>query len=466
MKPGPALFIGAILWLLLGVGGFFSAPLSLVWFLSGIIVLPIIIIDALFLRLMIDTLKTERCINSSLALGEPALVKIKIKKSSKGFLASKIKLFDIYPDSMSCQILPESEVRRKTGNPGLQIDSQQEKPCEMPVLLDRKGLKENSALIFEYFVVPMQRGEWEFQALHLLLSSSLRFWQRKVIHSTKTSGRTYPDFKKMLALAGQDIRGVLERVGLKNIRKRGHGIEFQSLRDYHPGDSIKAIDWRATSRRQKPIIKEYQEEQDQQILFLLDTGYRLHRREGEYMQFDTALNAVLLLSYVALKYEDSVAVGTFGNDERWLRPRKGISSLTGLMNSLYDLHSAPVPSSPFSALENALARLNRRTFIIIISNFREEDGESLSWILPRIKKHHLLLTVSLREQEAESLSVRLPANIEEAMESAAAFSYLYSRQQLYKKWEHSGLLTLEASIKDLSPALINSYLSIKKSGLL
>lgn len=440
MKPGISLFVGALLWLLLGVGGFFSSPLSLVWFLSGVISLPIIIIDALFLVFMTDTLKAERHINTSLALGEQAAVKLKIERSNRGFLAVKIKLFDIYPASMLCQVFP--------------------------IVLDRKGLQKNSALIFEYFVIPMQRGKWEFQALHFLFSSPLRFWQRKVILSEKTSGRTYPDFKKMVALAGQDLRGILEQVGLKNIRKRGHGLEFQSLREYHPGDPVKTIDWRATSRRQKPIIREYQEEQDQQILFLLDTGYRLHRREGEYMQFDTALNAVLLLSYVALKHDDSVAVGTFGNEERWLRPRKGISSLTALMNNLYDLYSAPVPSSPFSALENALSRLNRRTFIIIISNFREEDGESLSWILPRIRKRHLLLAVSLRELEAETLSARHPSNIEEAMESAAAFSYLFSRQQLYKKWEHSGLLTLEASTKNLSPALINSYLSVKRSGLL
>ncbi|MCL2293587.1 MAG: DUF58 domain-containing protein [Spirochaetes bacterium] len=447
MKPGISLFTGAVLWLCLGVGGFFSTPLSLVWFLSGLLLLFVIIADALFLGLMIDTLKTERSINTSLSLGEQALVRLKVEKSGKGFLAAKIRLFDIYPSSMACQTFP--------------------------VILDRKGLQNNvqrkpedHALIFEYFVTPMQRGEWEFPELQLLFNSPLHFWQRKVIHSTKTAGRTYPDFKKLLALAGQDLREVLERVGLKNIRKRGQGLEFQSLREYQLGDPVKAIDWRATARRQKPIIREYQEEQDQQVLFLLDTGYRLHRQEGEYMQFDTALNAVLLLSYVALKHEDSVAVGTFGNEERWLQPRKGMSTLTGLMNNLYDLYSAPVPSSLFSALENALARLNRRTLIILISNFREEDGESLSWILPRIRKRHLLLTVSLREQEAETLSTRRPANMEEAMESAAAFSYLFARQQLYKKWEHSGLLTLEASIKELSPALISSYLSVKRSGAL
>ncbi len=440
MKPGTSFFAAAIFWLFLGIGGFFSQPLSLIWFLLGTLILPVILADALFLGLMIDPLITERSINTSLALGESATVILHIKKSGKGFLPSKIKLFDIYPDSMMCQVFP--------------------------VILDRKGLKENPVLVFEYSVMPKERGEWEFSSLQLLFSSPLHFWRRKIIHNTKSNGRTYPDFKKMLALGGQDLRGILERVGLKNIRKRGQGLEFQSLREYQPGDPVKAIDWHATGRRQKPIIREYQEEQDQQVLFLLDTGYRLHRREGEYMQFDSALNAVLLLSYVALKHEDSVAVGTFGNEERWLRPRKGMSTLTQLMNNLYDLYSAPVPSSPFSALENALSRLNRRTFIILISNFREEDGESLSWILPRIKRRHLLLLVSLRELEAEKLSARHPSNAEEAMESAAAFSYMFSRQQLYKKWERSGLLSLEASSSDLSPALINSYLSVKRSGLL
>jgi uncharacterized protein (DUF58 family) len=143
-----------------------------------------------------------------------------------------------------------------------------------------------------------------------------------------------------------------------------------------------------------------------------------------------------------------------------------MSTLVELMNGLYDLKSAPVPSSPFSALENALARLNRRTFIILLSNFREEDGESLSWVLPRIERRHLLLLVSLRELEAEALALRRPANKEEASETDAAFAYLASRRRLYKSWEHSGLLTLETSPADISASLINRYLQIKRSGRL
>jgi uncharacterized protein (DUF58 family) len=175
---------------------------------------------------------------------------------------------------------------------------------------------------------------------------------------------------------------------------------------------------------------------------------------------------VLLLSWVSLKHGDSVSVGTFGGVSRWLYPQKGISAFPGLMNGLYDLSSSPVPSSPFSCLEDALARLKRRTFIVLISNFREEDGESLSWILKRIEKRHLLLLVSLREKDAESLANRLPANTEEALETAAAFSYMVSRKELYRTWEHSGLLTMEAPAESLSTALINRYLQVKRSGRL
>jgi len=173
---------------------------------------------------------------------------------------------------------------------------------------------------------------------------------------------------------------------------------------------------------------------------------------------------VLLLSWVSLKHGDSVAVGSFGPGMRWLGPRKGLSAFPMLMNSLYDLVSGPYPSSPFSALEDALLRLKRRTFIILISNFREEDGRSLSRILKRLEKRHLLLIVSIREKESESLASRCPVGGEEALETAAAFSYLAARRELYASWEHSGLLTLETSVSALSAALVNRYLLVKRSG--
>jgi len=445
MKPGPALAAAALVWFFLGAAGFFSDNVSLIWLFVGLVLLPFIVLDGLVLFFFTGRFKVKRDIPVSLAQGESTVVRLEISRQGRGFIPFGIRLWDLHPKSMKCD--------------------------SFPAVLDRKFLadsKEGESLTFEYTLLPQERGQWVFHGMEFLLSSFCGFWRLKVFCPCGSSGRTYPDFRKIKAAAGTDLRGLLERTGVKNIRMRGQGLEFRGLRDYQEGDSIRAVDWRATSRRRKVIIREYQEEQDQQVLFLLDTGYRLNRLEDDSgrMQFDSALEAVLLLSWVGLKHGDSVGVSTFGSSTRWLGPRKGISSFPVLMNGLYDLSSTPSPSSPFSALEDALTRLKRRTFIVLNSNFREEDGESLSWILRRIEKRHLLLLVSLREKESEFLASRRPEGTGEALETAAAFLYLGCRNDLYAAWEHSGILTMECGAGELAPALINRYLQVKRSGRL
>jgi uncharacterized protein (DUF58 family) len=439
--PGRVFFVTSLLFFLFGCFAFFFDFVFLFWFLTGIILLPIIIIDLLLLLLLGDRLKVTREVSSSLAQGESVRVKLFINRRGS-LLPYSIRLFDLYPDSMNSQAFPAK--------------------------LNRKILKNFGTLVFEYNLMPEKRGKWHFAGTEFMLSSVLRFWQIRVTHDNFSYGRTYPNFKQLVR--GLDIKGNPQNEGIKQIRKRGHGMEFESLRDYQEGDSIRSIDWRATSRnclldgRLKLIVRNYQEEQDQQILFIIDSGYRLPDE-----QFDSALEAMLLLSYVALKHGDSVAAASFGARDLWIPPRKGMSAYNGLMNGLYDLHSESVPSSSFSAMEKALSHLNRRSFIIFISNFREEDGESLSWILPRVNQRHLLLMVSFREKEAEKLAYPQSSALksdEEVLETAAACSYLENRRRLYAKWEHSGLLVLETSPSRISSALINKYLTVKKSGKL
>jgi uncharacterized protein (DUF58 family) len=456
MKPGRTLFIAALVYAILGCGAFFSQALFLVWFLAGILLLPLIAADALILLLLCDRLRTEREIPFSLVQGEAARIRLHIwRTGSPALLPFGIQLYDLYPESMRA-------IRGSAANGGLMAGV-------FPAKLDRRLFGESGALVFEYTLLPWDRGPWHFSGVDMLLASPFHCWHLRVTHKVSSFGKTYPNLKKFTHSG--EIRGFLEKGNVREIRRRGQGMEFESLRDYQEGDSIRSIDWRATSRnrridgRPKLIVRDYQEEQDQQILFIIDSGYRLPD-----LQFDSALNALLLLSWTALKHGDAVAAASFGASERWIPPRKGMSALTGLMNNLYDLHSAPVPSSPFSALENALARLHRRTFIVLISSFREEDGESLAWILPRIERRHLLLLVSFRETAAETLAFppSRPAAVsaEETLETAAAFSWLASRRRLYQKWEHSGFLVLETTPEHISPALINRYLSIKKSGRL
>jgi uncharacterized protein (DUF58 family) len=447
LRPGRVLIVTSLLYLILSCTAFFFEAVFLIWLVTGAGLLIFILTDSLLLVLLGDRLHAERVLPSSLAQGEPVRVKLLISKDKRlapqsALLPFSIFLYDLHPDTMSTQTFP--------------------------VKLDGKALKSGDTLVFEYTLQPNERGPWFFTGTEFLLSSPLRFWMLRVTHYVESRGRTYPNFKLMAR--GTELNGRLEEGEIRQIRKRGQGLEFESLRDYQEGDSVRLIDWRATSRnrrldgRPKLIVRNYQEEQDQQILFIIDSGYRLPD-----FQFDSALAAMLLLSYVALKHGDAVAAASFGARDLWIPPRKGMSAYTGLMNGLYDLHSAPVPSSPFSALEYALSRLHRRSFIILISNFREEDDKSLAWILPRVERRHLLLMVSFRESEAEALAFPEAASLqsnEDVLETAAAFSYLADRRRLYSKWEHTGLLVLETSPQHISSALINRYLGVKRSGKL
>jgi len=448
LLPGRTLFIISLLYMVLGAVAFFFEVVFLIWVLAGAGLIPFIIIDLSLLLLLGDRLRAEREILSSVTLGEYVKVKLFIRRTGRPLMPSNIRLFDLYPETMSTNIFPAK--------------------------LKIKNLEKNDTYIFEYSLMPNERGAWFFSGLEFLLGSPAQFWQLRITHNVTSRGRTYPNFKLMAQ--GTEIKGKPEKGEIRQIRKRGQGLEFESLRDYQEGDSIRSIDWRATSRnyrmgRLKLIVRNYQEEQDQQVLLIIDSGYRL---PDHY--FDSALEAMLLLSYTALKHGDAVAAASYGAHDLWIPPRKGMSAYTGLMNKLYDLHSASVPSSPFLALESALGRLRRRSFIVLISNFREEDDKSLSWILPRIEKRHLLLLVSFRENEAEdmafpktNISSDAPSKIktdDEILETASAFAYIANRRRLYRKWEHSGLLVLDTSPKYISTALINKYLSVKKSGKL
>jgi uncharacterized protein (DUF58 family) len=473
LRSGPALFIAALLWLGLGCGAYFSGGLFLVWALSGIGLLPLIALDAALLLVFCGRYGGLRELPLTCAQGEPVRALIRVRREREGLLPSALRLFDLYP--------PPMEALAKGPHGGAA------KAVVFPVRFSREDLRgaaRGAELEFGYTLLPRERGPWLFPGMEFLYSSPLCFWRLKTFCEFQSRGKTFPDFKKLAG--GGALRGILEEQGFQEIRRRGQGLEFRLLREYQEGDPIKSIDWRATGRQRTSsglwrfIVREYQEEQDQQVLCILDTGFRLRRDD-----FDAALRGTMLLSYTALKHGDAAAVMSFGAMERRIPPRKGLRYFPVIMNQLYDLRSSSAPSSPFSALESALADLRRRTFIILISNFREEDGVSLSWILPRIRRKHLLLLVSFREAEAERLARRTRAELfppqksgpllsekaghflsEMALESAAAFSYLASRRRLYQSWEHQGLLTMEASAENFSSALVNRYLELKRSGKL
>ena len=264
ISPGRSLFIAALVSLFLGASSFFLPFLLAIWQISILILIPIFVIDAIILVFWMDKLNVQREIATTLALGRSVPVKIRITPVGKCIILSKFKVFDIYDDSFDCDSMPIT--------------------VSGPKFAD-KSAKSGKADIFlgwelQYFVLPKRRGIWEFKICHLLFSSMFHFWRLKTVMHVESRGRTYPDFTALVQSG--NLQALLKDAGEKRVRRRGAGLEFESLRDFQNGDTIRSIDWRATSRRQKFTVREYQVEQDQNVLFLMDSGYRLNRRGDDF----------------------------------------------------------------------------------------------------------------------------------------------------------------------------------------
>lgn len=216
--------------------------------------------------------------------------------------------------------------------------------------------------------------------------------------------RIYPNFAALSRYAWLSGDRRLAQMGIKNFVQRGQGTDFRQLADYRRGDPLRHLDVKASMRHRKPVVREYQDERDQCVMFLLDCGRRMRADEASEQQrrashFDDALDAMMLLAYVALQEGDEVGAMTFGCDPRDRRdyaPRKGMATLNALMNQMHDLQPGPHHSDYLAAAEDMSKRLKRRSLIIILTNFRDEDAPELRPALQLLRRRHLVLLASLR----------------------------------------------------------------------
>ena len=317
-----------------------------------------------------------------------------------------------------------------------------------------------------YGIRALARGRLQFQACQLRLLSLGGLWwiDRKV--ALETELRVYPNFSAVAQYALMATDNHLSHLGIMKRRRRGEGQDFHQLREYRAGDSLRQIDWKASSRMGKTIAREYQDERDQEIILLLDCGHRMLARDGELSHFDHTLNAMLLLSYIALRQGDAVGLLAFSGEQRWLPPRKGHHHLNQLLNAVYELQARPQAPDFSQAAMELLVRQKKRALVIVLSNLRDEDTDDLLPALHLMRKRHLVLFASLREQILDQTLEAPVDNLEDAINHAATTHYLATRTRTLEALRASHILCLDVPPEQLSTRLINHYLDIKRSGSL
>ncbi|MEO0016991.1 MAG: hypothetical protein RLZZ522_274 [Verrucomicrobiota bacterium] len=404
------------------------------WWLAGGAIAAVALLDAL-VTWRDRPLAVARRLPGRFAQGEPGEVRLSL--NNPGWRALRLAVFDGIPPGAVAPTMPWSGV----------LAAGAEARVFHPVSL-------------------VERGEVKFGPVQVRRRSWAGLWDFKSPHLGADPVRVYPNYEPVVKMALLAMQNRDSPLGIARRARTGTSREFHQLRDYRDGDPLAQIDWNASSRRQQLISRDYQEQRNQAVVFLLDTGRRMRAMDGALPQFDHALNAILLVAHVALKQGDQVAVKSFGGEEHWLPPIKGSHAMPVLLNHLYDYQTTAAPSDFAGAVEQLMARQRRRALVIVLTNLRGEDGKELVPALQVLKSKHLVLLASLRERTVDDAVARPVTSLPHALQYLAADRYLSERREIIAGLAAGGVLTLDATAQELAIALANRYLDIKAAGRL
>ncbi|PCJ31149.1 MAG: DUF58 domain-containing protein [Gammaproteobacteria bacterium] len=318
--------------------------------------------------------------------------------------------------------------------------------------------------IFKYSILPKQRGLAVFGQAYVLIRSSLGLWQFIYRLAKEDERKVYPDFSAISSSFVFGVEQTMKNMGAHIAKRKGDGMEFNQLRDFRAGDTLKQIDWKATARLGSPISREYQEEKDQNIVFLLDCSRRMRAVEQNLSYFDYALNALLLSSYIALDKGDAVGVMTFSGEPSWLPPVKGKASINQLLNHLYDLSTSTESSDYVQAAEAILVKHRKRSLIILITNVRDEDSDDLYRAVDVLSKQHLVMVVALQEGMLGQVNDLPMDTQDDVMYYAGVKHFEHARKKMLALLKARGISVVDATHKNIHIKLVTEYLALKQYG--
>lgn len=434
MKPERRILLLVGLWTCIGLAAVWWPGAAVLWKGAGVSLAAIAVADALSL-LKLAPPRIERRVDHTLPLGAWSQVRLILENT--GDRSMRLRVHDLHPPDFEVRGLPRD----------LRLDAREKR-------------------FLEYGLRPRQRGERELPGCDLRLGSPLGLWSRHRTVRLPAPVRVFPNFAEIshYTLLAADDR--LSRLGVRLRRRRGLGGEFQQLREYRQGDSLRQIDWKATSRVRKLISREYQDERDQRLLFMLDCGRRMRHADADRAHLDEALNALLLLAYVAVRQGDAVGLMTFGGPRRWLAPRKDPSTVNRLLNTLYDLQPTLEAADPLAAARELMQTQTRRSMVLMLTNSRDEDQSELRAAIRFLRRRHLVVIADLRET-ALDLNLKEPiTDRSTALRFHAVQGYLETRTRHHEQLRHLGAYVLDLIPRQLPIALVNQYLAIKRAGAL
>ena len=340
------------------------------------------------------------------------------------------------------------------------------------------SLEPNSTQELTYTVHPDSRGEYQWGDIQVRqLGQWGLAWHDWKIPASQTVA-VYPD---LIGLRSLSIRLTLQNTGtMRQARRLGMGTEFAELREYGVGDDIRLIDWKATARRSRPLIRVLEPEREQTLIILLDRGRLMTAQVQGLKRFDWGLNATLSLALAGLNRGDKVGIGVFDREvTTWIPPERGQHQLSKLIERLTPIQPVLLEPDYVGAVTKLVNQQTRRALVVLITDLVDITASAeLLAALVRLAPRYLPFCVALRDPQVDRLAHTPPTlhssnslkkgvlvgdqgAVETTYARAVALDLLAQRQVAFAQLKQKGVLVLDAPANQISEQLVDRYLQLK-----
>jgi uncharacterized protein (DUF58 family) len=329
-------------------------------------------------------------------------------------------------------------------------------------------LKPRQRKLINYLLRPTKRGEYEFGDIRVFAQSPLGLVSRRYTIAQAEILPVYPSFLQMRKYELMAISNRLTDIGIKKIRRLGHSMEFEQIKNYVPGDDYRTINWKATARQGVLMTNSYTDEKSQHVYCVIDKSRAMKMPFEGLSLLDYAINASLVLSNVAMLKEDKAGLITIAEKPgAVIAADRKAAQLNRIMEVLYKEKTRYQESNMELLYATVRRTLKQRSLIVFFTNL--ESMPALERQLPFLKKisqYHLLLVVFFENTELRKLSETPAEDVEGIYIKTIAEKFAYDKKLIAKELTKHGIQTILTAPQNLTVNTVNKYLEIKaKQGI-
>lgn len=321
---------------------------------------------------------------------------------------------------------------------------------------------------FDYHVRPVQRGVYRYGAINVFVSSPLRLAERRFALDNAKEVAVYPGYLQLRKYELLAISNKLSLAGVKKVRRIAQQSEFERIKEYVPGDDRRTVNWKATARRGRLMVNQFQDERAQQVFALIDTGRVMKMPFDGLSLLDHAINATLVISSIAMHKEDRAGLITFSNSVHdVLQASRQRGQMQKILQLLYAQDTAHRETDMEGLYATVRREVHQRSLLLLFTNY--ESLSAMQRQLPylrRLGRQHMVVPIFFLNTELDADLKILPRNTEEVYVRTITERLVHEKRLIARELERNGLPAILCRPQDLTVSVINRYLEIKARGIL